>query len=239
MSRSRGRIKVRWAGKALAIGVMAAVLATAGLAIAQSSALLNPDVEAPCIQPPVLEKMGLTAMSYPKVLVLLLLAAGAMYVVNWSMLDIEAVNTNRAVWGGLVLAGAVLGLAAVILIPLFLVGLPIGLILFGGATLAYTTHRNALVEPPMRVLTGAHLERIHRRLSGERPARITRHVMSAAGRDVIFMGLDDMPLSMPAENQGQVLAVQAIERLLQHAVRHRATAIGYLAKPQKAKQNKV
>ena len=111
-----------------------------------------------------LEEGGLAALSYIKISLFAVFAAIAFYVCNWAFLDSRFVNTNQAAWDGIVLAGALAGLVAAVAVPIFFIGLPLGVILFGGAAVAYAMHRNSLVTPPLRVLTGAHLSRIKRHL---------------------------------------------------------------------------
>ena len=109
------------------------------------------------------------AFSIVKVILLGLFAAGVFYVVNWSFLDVRFVQTYAPLWNSVVLSGAVVGLAAAILVPVFAVGLPLGILIFAGAALVYVKHRNTLVTPALAVLTSAHWERFQARAGASGP----------------------------------------------------------------------
>jgi general secretion pathway protein E len=161
----------------------------------------------------------------------LLFAALVFYVCNWTFLDTRFVSTDRTKWGLLVLGGGMAGLAAAILVPVIYAGLPLGVILFGGASVAYAVHRNTLVTPPLRVLTGAHLARIRRRLLGRSATESDSGPVSGAGRPIIFMGFDDLPINLETTSTAERRAMHEVERVLHDAIVRRASTAGYLAKP--------
>ena len=169
-----------------------------------------------------------------KFIVLLAFAVAVFYVTNWAFLDTRFAAASPGVWGGVVLAGGVAGLVATVLIPLFYVGLPLGLILFAGVSMAYAQHRNARVTPPLRVLTAAHLGRIRRRLSGRRPFEDDAGPVSGAGRQIIFVGCDEVPKRPAAGTELQRRASEAVERMVHQAILRRASAVGFVCRPQKA-----
>ena len=130
------------------------------------------------------------------------------------------------------LGGAVAGLAAAILAPFFAVGLPLGILIFAGAALVYVKHRNALVTPPLMVLTPAHWERVKSRSKGERPDHgVDPGPITAVGRDIVFMGMDDLPLQPDLHRQVERDALAQVEHVMYHAIRHGASAVGYLMRP--------
>ncbi len=185
-------------------------------------------VEAPNVPEPTFCVLGVV-----KFIALLAFAVAVFYVTNWTFLDTRFVATSQGVWGGLVLAGGVAGLAAAVLVPLFYVGLPLGLILFVGVSMAYAQHRNARVTPPLRVLTQAHLGRIRRRLSGHRPFEDETGPVSGAGRNIIFVGYDDLPRHPVTGTEEQRRANEAVEQILHQAILRRASAVGLVCRPQK------
>ncbi len=181
-----------------------------------------------------LDAPGLASISYINILLLLVFAAVAFYVCNWAFLDARFVNTNQAAWGAIVLAGAVAGLAAAVAVPIFFIGLPLGIILFGGAAVAYALHRNGLVTPALRVLTAAHLARLKRRLMGRKAMDDGTGPASAANLEIVFMGLDDLPRRLAGGPPAQEHANREVERVLYDAVRRGASAVGVVIRPQKA-----
>lgn len=214
-----------------AMAAVAAVwLVGAGAALAEDA----PAALEAMIERPVLAAPHLLAMSLVKVAIFLVFAAVVFSTCNWALLDIRLVNTDRVTWGGMVLGGAVLGLAAAALIPLFYIGLPLGILLFAGAAGLYATHRNSLVTPPLRVLSGAHLTRIQRRLGGRKGVESESGPVTGAGRDIIFMALDDMPIRLAADSELQRRANQDVERILFEAIRRRVSTAGVLVRPQRA-----
>jgi type II secretory ATPase GspE/PulE/Tfp pilus assembly ATPase PilB-like protein len=172
------------------------------------------------------------AVSIPKLMLVLVFAAIVFYVCNWTFLDTRFVSTNRTKWGLVVLGGGLAGLTAAVLVPVIYAGLPLGVIFFGGAAVAYAVHRNTLVTPPLQVLTGAHLVRLRRRIFGrtaEERAAVDR--ASGAGRPIIFMGLDDLPIRVETTSPDEQMAMNEVERVLHDAIMRRASTVGYLAKP--------
>ncbi|MBE3068903.1 MAG: hypothetical protein IMZ66_01565, partial [Planctomycetes bacterium] len=248
-TREAHRAAGRWAARclpALAALAVAAALATAAAAAAppapapEAPAAPDEPVERPGtyyptgIEPPSLERPALVATSVVKVVLFALLAVAVFYVVNWTLLDTRFVDTSVLVWGMVVLGGGVAGLAAVVLVPLFYLGFPLGLVLFGGAGMAYAVHRNALVTPPLKVLTSAHVERVRRRLRGEGSLEGGETgPVSAAGRDIIFVGLDDLPRRPAGASAADRLAGAQVERVLHEAIVRRASVLGYVSRPQK------
>jgi type II secretory ATPase GspE/PulE/Tfp pilus assembly ATPase PilB-like protein len=185
-------------------------------------------VETVGFERPMLQDRGLCAISLIKFPIALLLATAMFYVMNWAFLDIQFVGAQRLVWGGLVLAGGVAGLSALVLFPFFIFGAQIGAVLFAGAAVAYATHRNTLVTPPLRVLTAAHGQRIRQRWSGQKTAVDESGPVSAAGRDILFIKTNDVPIRLEAGSAEQRLATREVERVLYDAIVRRASAVGYL-----------
>jgi len=186
------------------------------------------------IEAPRLARPMLLAMNVLKVILLAVLAGAVFYVANWAFLDTRFVNANGTVWGGVVLGGGLAGLAAAALVPFFYVGLPLGVVLCAGAAVAYATHRNALVTPPLRVLTTAHLKRLRRRLKGRKPFEDAETgPVTGVGRDIILVGLDDLPKRPEGGSPEESQAGQEVERVLYDAIVRRASVVGFVGRPQK------
>ncbi len=224
-----------WAGRALVLVGCAALLLTALSAPTLAAVAADPTQAGPenlGFQRPPLDKPDLMAVSLIKVVLLVLFAGGVFYVVNWSFLDVRFVQTRAEIWNSVMLGGAVAALAAAILAPFFAVGLPLGILIFAGAALVYVKHRNALVTPPLMVLTPAHWERVKSRSKGERLTTASASgPITAVGRDILFMGMDDLPLQPDLHSQVERDALTQVEQVMYHAIRHGASAVGYLVRP--------
>lgn len=183
------------------------------------------------IDPPDAPQAVFPVVGLVKTVVLLLLAAAVFYVTNWTFLDTRFVGTGQGLWGGLVLAGGAAGLATALLVPVYYVGLPLGLVLFAGAGMAYAQHRNARVTAPLRVLTAEHLARVRRRLAGHKPFEEEMGPVSGVGRDIIFVGFDDLPKRPAAETEDGRRAARQLETVLHQAIVRNASAVAFVCRP--------
>ena len=215
-------------GLAPVVAVALAVMVLVAAASAQETAS-----EEVGIAPPALANPGLRAVGIPQIVLLAVFSAVVFYVVNWTSLDVRLVGTNEPMWSAVVLAGGLAGLAAAMLVPLFLIGLPLGVILFAGAAITYVMHRNNLAIPNLRVLTKAHLARLRARLTGKPMESEERGSVVGVGRDIIFMGMDDLPIRLPAANEAQRQGVQEVERIFFDAIVRHATVVGVLLRNRK------
>ncbi len=225
LSPSKGMVE----GLAPVVAVALAAMVLVSAASAQETASHEVGIE-----PPALANPGLRAVGIPQIVLLAVFSAVAFYVVNWTFLDVRLVGTNEPMWSAVVLAGGLAGLGAAVLVPLFFIGLPLGLILFAGAAITYVMHRNNLVIPNLRVLTKAHLARLRARLTGKPMESEERGPVVGVGRDIIFMGMDDLPIRLQAANEAQRQGVQEVERILFDAIVRHATVVGVLVRGGKA-----
>lgn len=198
-----------------------------GAALASSSASAAA-VEMPTLAAPALRSVGIVELA-----LVALFAAAVFYVANWTFFDVRCVRTNEQLWSTVVLGGALAGLAAALAVPWFALGLALGVILFGGAAMAYVVNRNALVVPGLTVVSGAHLARLRRRLGGRGAEREDRGPVAAEGREILFMGLDDLPMRVPAETRAEQEAAKEVERIFFDAIVQHASVVGLLVRPQK------
>ena len=223
-----------WAAIALATIALLAVAASAALAqVAPAAAPAAPTSVG--IDPPLLAKPALWAVSLFRYIVLLVFAVAVAYVTHWTFRDTWFVNTNRLLWESVVLGGGLAGLALILFgpafIPFFYIWLPLGVVVFAGAAIAYVTHRNALVEEPQTVLSQAHLARIKDRLAS-RKAKNEKGPVTAVGRDIVFLAMDDLPIRSEAADDMEAEANEAAEQVLYDAITRRASAVGFVSRPQ-------
>lgn len=76
---------------------------------------------------------------------------------EWADKDAQLVNTYRGIWNLISIFSGLVATAALLLVPIFWVGLAIFVVLVGGNLTAYVLHRNGLVQDEDRVFTPAHI----------------------------------------------------------------------------------
>jgi type II secretory ATPase GspE/PulE/Tfp pilus assembly ATPase PilB-like protein len=83
----------------------------------------------------------------------------------WVNRDAEDLDLPADVWNGVLLGAGALGLLLLWVIPIFLLGLILLLLLYGGASLAYISVRDQRVDPEQRLLSAALLRGLGARLT--------------------------------------------------------------------------
>ncbi len=96
-------------------------------------------------------------LSLAKVIFLLVLATPWFIAAPWVHRDSRKVRAPEFIWGGAVLTAGMLGLIVWILMPIYIVGLLVFIVLTLSALIAYVIYRNGRVPEDQKVLTGAHL----------------------------------------------------------------------------------
>ena len=92
-----------------------------------------------------------------KLLLFALAVFGWAPLVCWVFNDTQAVRTNAFTWTLAVAIGGSVALSLWLIIPVFFVGLLLYLIVFGGISIAYITHRNSRVADFEKILSADHL----------------------------------------------------------------------------------
>jgi len=80
--------------------------------------------------------------------------------VGWVHYDSKTVETNDALWTGIILGAGAAGAIIWLLVPIFIVGMLFYLIAVGSLSLAYVKHRNARVLDFDKVLTVDHIKNL-------------------------------------------------------------------------------
>ena len=102
-------------------------------------------------------------VSIVKLIVFLILYLLWFLLVTWAHEDAKAVDTNIGSWIGLLVGAGALGILLWWLIPVFIAGLLVFILLVGGTGLAYVRHRNTRVLDFDRVLTIEHIKSLFAR----------------------------------------------------------------------------
>jgi len=114
-------------------------------------------------------------LSTVKPLFMLLLVMPWLYAATWMNKDTLRVQSVRTLWCGAVLAAGVLGILLWLLVPLFVVGMLLYLVLAGGVVGAYVAHRNKRVVPEAKVLTADHIRSVWARKDREK-VEVVQHL---------------------------------------------------------------
>jgi type II secretory ATPase GspE/PulE/Tfp pilus assembly ATPase PilB-like protein len=168
-----------------------------------------------------LAAMALTQGGYfslPKTVAMLVLVLPWLYLAPWVQKDAKVVHASPGAWSLSVLGVGTVTLLIWLVQPFYIVGLLVYAMLTGGVLLAYVVHRNGLVDPAQRVLTGDHLKGLFSR---------RRQPRSAAGELVAKLKLyraDGMiaPPPSPDADPEQREAYNLAQELLYDIVWHRA-----------------
>ncbi|MFB3892719.1 MAG: GspE/PulE family protein [Phycisphaerae bacterium] len=97
-------------------------------------------------------------LSVVKVIFVLVLATAWLAACPWVHKDTRKVRAPQELWSGAVLVAGMLGLLIWLLMPIYIVGMLVFIVLAGAALLAYVVYRNGRVEPDARVLTAHHFQ---------------------------------------------------------------------------------
>lgn len=105
-------------------------------------------------------------VSIVKLIIHVVLVAPWIWLCVWTSRDVEYVRTNGILWRVLLLCSGFFGILLWWLIPMYVVGLAVYLILLGSTAAAYIYHRNSLVGAAAKILTAQHIKGLMKGLSG-------------------------------------------------------------------------
>jgi type II secretory ATPase GspE/PulE/Tfp pilus assembly ATPase PilB-like protein len=142
--------------------------------------------------------------------------------VNWVFADTQAVRTNTLFWTLAIALAGILTLFIWLLIPVFIIGLLLYLVVLTGVSMTYVIHRNSRVAEFEKVLTGDHI----RGLFANPGKKIEK---ASHGITFFTVNGNEVPLPEPKsrEQEGFILACDVID----DAVWHRADIVRFV--PQK------
>jgi len=92
-----------------------------------------------------------------KIIIMLLLITPWLYVAPWVQKDAHHVRAPEPLWSALLLGAGAAGVLLWLIIPMYLLGLAIYIVLTGAALGAYVVYRNSRVPQEHRILTAAHI----------------------------------------------------------------------------------
>lgn len=167
-----------------------------------------------------------------KLIVAALLFFGWVAFAQWADRDAVRVNTFRSVWNMVSLFVGAVGLALLLLIPVFLAAVAAYVVIVGAFMVAYLIHRNNLVVEEDRVMTAAHIHRLltkgFRRDAEKKAAREVRENVRITGADGEVVRIPEDP-----EERETYAIVQELlfEALLRRAERIDLIPAGQVSRP--------
>ncbi len=106
-----------------------------------------------------------------KIILMLVLVLPWLALAPWVQRDEKLVRAPQNLWSVVVLLCGTLGVALWLVIPVYLLGLAVYIVLAAGSMLGYVVYRNGRVEPEQRVLTGEHLSGLMKGKTAQPKAR--------------------------------------------------------------------
>lgn len=156
-------------------------------------------------------------LSLVKILVMFALLLPWLWVSAWADKDTLQVHLPRSLWSPLMLGSGLVGLLIWLLLPFYLAGLGIYLVLVATVGGVYIVQRNNKVVPEARVLTGDHL------------ATLFERKQKSTGKIVVRLKLYNntgKPVPPPAEGTAdQKLTFNQTQDLLYEAMSRRASGV--------------
>jgi type II secretory ATPase GspE/PulE/Tfp pilus assembly ATPase PilB-like protein len=154
-----------------------------------------------------------------KLAVMLVLLAPWLYLAPWVQRDAKQVHSAGSLWGLTILGVGALSLLIWLVVPFYVLGLAVFVLLTYGALLGYAMHRDQRVEPDDRVLTRRRLASLarHEKLVAIAP-RTQLKLYRQANRIVVPPAPDAQPEVLQAYNAVQDLLYDMVWRRAAEAV---------------------
>ncbi len=109
-----------------------------------------------------------------KIIIMFLLLLPWLWTAGWMDKDTKLTRMPHLPWTGALMGGGVIGVLVWLLVPVYIAGLGIYVVLVGAIGAAYVIQRNAKVVPEARVLTAEHLSALFRRDAAQSVELTTR-----------------------------------------------------------------
>jgi len=146
-----------------------------------------------------------------KIAVILVAVLPWLYVATWMNKDTRKVHTIGPFWCGIVLGAGAVGVLAMLLVPMFAIGLAVYVVLAGGAIGTYAVYRDKRVVPEARVLTVEHMRGILTRRK-EEEVRVVEHLkLYDADGKAVFPPSEDDSAACKTYNGAQELLSDVIK----------------------------
>lgn len=160
-------------------------------------------------------------ISVVKLVVFLVMFFAWIWLVGWVYDDAKSIGTKESMWTGTVLLAGAVAAFSWLLIPVFLVGLPLYVIAVGATALSYVMHRNSVVPEFDKVLTKEHIMSM---FSSEQK----KH---AGFEQLVFVTANENDVPVPEPRTQEFFGFKIAHDLFKDALGRRASNIALLPGP--------
>lgn len=172
------------------------------------------------------EPLMLTSLVKP--LLILLVIGGWAWLVGRLSKDAGFFYTQQKTWGLAHIAAGLLGFGAIFLIPVFFIGLPLGLLILGGEAFAYVAYRNKQV-PEEEKWSGIDIVR-----KAKRDREVKADIRAREKADVKLFNKNEVQLDIPHGSDPRTPAFELFEKMLVFAVQRSADRLEMVVDKEKA-----
>ena len=161
-------------------------------------------------------------ISIIKFLIFLVMFFGWLPLLTWVYQDAKAVETKAVFWAGIVLGAGAAGTIIWLVIPVFVAGMLLYLIVVGATSLAYVKHRNSRVMDYDRVLTVEHIKSL----------LVSKEKKLAGLKNFLFVTANNNEVPLPEPRTPDFFGYKTAYEILSDALWRRASSIMFSPTPQ-------
>jgi type II secretory ATPase GspE/PulE/Tfp pilus assembly ATPase PilB-like protein len=161
-------------------------------------------------------------ISIIKFLIFMVMFFGWLPLLTWVYQDAKAVETKGGFWAGIVLGAGAAGLIIWLVIPVFIAGMLLYLIVVGATSLAYVRHRNSRVMDFDRVLTVEHIKSL----------LVSKEKKLEGLKNFLFVTANNNEVPIPEPRTPDFFGYKTAYEILSDALWRRASSIMFSPTPQ-------
>jgi len=161
-------------------------------------------------------------ISIIKFLIFLCFFFGWLPLLTWVYEDARAIETKAVFWAGIVLGAGAAGTIIWLVIPVFIAGMLLYLIVVGATSLAYVKHRNSMVMDFDKVLTVDHIKNL----------LVSKEKKLEKLKNFIFITANKNEIPIPEPRTPDFFGYKTAYEILSDALWRRASSIAFSPTPQ-------
>ncbi len=161
-------------------------------------------------------------ISILKFLIFLGFFFGWLPLLTWIYQDARAIETKAVFWTGIVLGAGAAGTIIWLVVPVFIAGMLLYLIVVGAISLAYVKHRNSMVMDFDKVLTVDHIKNL----------LVSKEKKLAELKNFIFITANRNEIPIPEPRTPDFFGYKTTYEILSDALWRRASSIAFSPTPQ-------
>ncbi|MBA7653235.1 hypothetical protein ES703_61079 [subsurface metagenome] len=161
-------------------------------------------------------------ISIIKFLIFLVMFFGWLPLLTWVYQDAKVIETKVVFWAGVVLGAGAAGTIIWLVIPVFIAGMLLYLIVVGATSLAYVKHRNSMVMDFDKVLTVDHIKNL----------LVSKEKKLAKLKNFIFITANRNEIPIPEPRTPDFFGYKTAYEILSDALWRRASSIAFSPTPQ-------